>query len=66
MDHFWIIVNNVADEPDAFIMLPEEIKALAHRGEKNEKVSYWLQPAAYDIPDFKEAWRRIGYGHEMT
>jgi len=66
MGNFWIIVNNVADKPDAFIMLPEEVKALAHRGEKNEKVSYWLQPAAYDTPDFKEAWQRMGHGHEMT
>jgi hypothetical protein len=47
-------------------MLPKEIKKLAHRGEKDGNVSYWLQPAAYDTPKFKEVWHRIGHGHEMA
>ena len=64
MGDYWIIVNNVSKEPNAFILLPDEVKSLAHRGEKEGRVSYWLQPASYDNEQFKEAWHRIGYGHE--
>ena len=65
MGDYWIIVNNVAKEPNAYILLPEEVKSLAHRGEKDGRVSYWLQPTSYDVEQFKEAWHRIGQGHEM-
>jgi len=64
MGDYWVIVNNVNKEPNAFILLPDEVKSLAHRGEKEGRVSYWLQPASYDNGQFKEAWHRIGYGHE--
>ncbi|SUI59080.1 Uncharacterised protein [Shewanella morhuae] len=64
MGDFWLIINNVGKEPNVFVMLPEEIKNLAHRGEKNGIVSYWLQPTSYDTSNFKEAWHRIGFGHE--
>jgi acetyltransferase-like isoleucine patch superfamily enzyme len=66
MGEFWIIVNNVTIAPNSFIMLPAEIKTLAHKGEKNDAVSYWLQPTAYDKLEFREKWERIGYGHEMA
>ena len=64
MGDFWVIVNNLASEPNAFIMLPEEVKSLAHRSEKGDRVSYWLQPKAYNAPAFQETWGRIGLGHE--
>lgn len=57
---FWIIVNSVATEPRAFVMQPTEVKNLAHRGEKDGRVSYWLQPASYDTEKFAERWSRIG------
>jgi hypothetical protein len=41
------------------------VKKLAHKGEKEGRVSYWLQPTAYDIESFKEAWHRIGLGNNM-
>lgn len=59
MGDYWVIVNDVTREPNAFILLPNEIKKLAHRGEKEGRVSYWLQPNTYDIELFKEAWHRI-------
>jgi hypothetical protein len=63
MGDFWIIVNRVAsDTPAAFVMLPSEVRELAHRGEKDGRISYWLQPASYDRPEFREAWPRIGRG----
>lgn len=42
MGDYWIIVNDLAGEPTAFVMLPHEVKSLAHRGEKDVRVSYWL------------------------
>ena len=63
MGDFWIIVNKVVTaEPSAYIMLPSEVKKRAHRGEKEGRVSYWLQPADYEHVTFKEAWERIGHG----
>ena len=63
MGHFWVIVNNVAQEPCAFVMLPSEVKEKAHRGEKDGRISYWLQPTSYDTDEFREAWNRIGHGN---
>jgi len=60
MGDFWIIVNDVANKPKSYIMLPQEVKELAHRAEKDGRVSYWLQPSAYCIDEFHEAWDRIG------
>ncbi len=62
MGDFWVIINKVASSPTAFVLLPSEVKKLAHRGEKDGRISFWLQPKDYDQPQFKEAWKRIGYG----
>lgn len=62
MGDFWIIVNKVTTSPTAFVLLPSEVKALAHRGEKEGRVSFWLQPTSYDQESFKEKWKRIGHG----
>lgn len=56
---FWIIVNDLARTPRSFVMLPAEVKRLAHRGEKGTSVSYWLQPSSYDTDAFAERWDRI-------
>ena len=66
MGDFWIIVNEVAKEPKSYIMLPQEVKDLAHRGEKDGRVSFWLQPSAYCIDDFHEAWDRIGVPNQSV
>ncbi len=59
MGDFWIIVNNLSNKPTAFIMKPAEVRERAHRGEKDGRVSFWLQPPAYDQPLFREAWDRL-------
>jgi hypothetical protein len=65
MGDFWIIINNVNDEkPNAFIMKPDEVRQLSHEGVKDGIFSYWLQPKSYDVPEFKNAWDRIGHGHD--
>ncbi len=63
MGDFWVIVNKVAaPTPSAFILLPSEVRERAHRGEKDGRVSYWLQPGDYEQDLFREAWERIGHG----
>lgn len=45
MGDWWIIVTNAnTAAPVCFIMKPGEVKRLAHRGEKDGRISYWLQP----------------------
>ncbi len=61
MGDWWIIVTKaIADDPECFIMKPTEVRELAHRGEKEGRVSYWLQPSKYHTAEFREAWHRIG------
>lgn len=59
MGDFWIIINNLATEPQSFILTPDEVKARAHRGEKDGRVSYWLQPRDYAVEEFRDGWSRI-------
>ena len=61
MGDYWVIVNKAVTEPQAFVMKPEEVKDLAHRGERSGRVSYWLQPKSYDTDEFREAWGRIEF-----
>jgi len=62
MGDYWVIINRVATAPTAHVLLPSEVQAMAHRGEKDGRVSFWLQPTDYDQPQFREAWERIGHG----
>lgn len=62
MGDFWVIVNKVSTSPSAFVLFPSEVKELAQRGERDERVSFWLPPKAYDQDPFREAWGRIGNG----
>jgi hypothetical protein len=60
---WWIIVTNAGSaNPVCFIMKPGEVKQPAHRGEKEGRISYWLQPNQYKADEFREAWDRIGRG----
>jgi hypothetical protein len=63
MGDFWVIINRIVSRsPSAFILLPSEVRERAHRGEKDGRVSYWLQPGDYERDPFREAWERIGHG----
>jgi len=62
MGDYWVIVDKVAIEPRAFILLPSEVKQLAKYNEKNGKRTYWLNPTEYDQEKFRSAWSRIGLG----
>jgi len=57
---WWIIVSNaMSDLPLVSIMLPNEVKNRAHRGEKDDRVSYWLQPREYNQDQFRGNWDRL-------
>lgn len=58
---WWIItIFANSDSPKCYVMTLEEVRAAAHRGEKEGKISYWLQPKSYALPAFYEAWDRLG------
>jgi hypothetical protein len=60
---YFIVCRNVAlDAPECFVLTPAEVCELAHKGEKEGKVSYWLQPKHYAATEFRERWERIGRG----
>lgn len=60
--YWWIItVNANSDSPDCYILTIDEVRSAAHRGENAAGiVSYWLQPKSYLLPQYKEAWDRLG------
>jgi hypothetical protein len=70
LDHvasdFWIICRNVATEPECFVLTPDEVALRAHRGEKEGRVSYWLQPRDYVKDEFRDRWDRIGNAHDLA
>src|SRR5262245_55731662 len=55
MGDWWVIVTKIAiaPTPECFILKPDEVKAFAHRGEKEGRISYWLQPNKYHIEEFR-------------
>ena len=60
---WWIIVTNGGHgHPECFIIKPEEVSALAHRGVKDSRVSYWLQPRKYHTVNFA----RLGRGSDLA
>ena len=61
-DWLIIVTKVVTNEPQCFIMRPDEVRNLSHRGEEDGKISFWLHPRQYDITEFREAWARIGRG----
>jgi hypothetical protein len=59
MGDLWIIVNDVDKDPCVFIMKPQEVQERAHRGEKDGRVSFWLQPKSYETDAFRDKWERL-------
>lgn len=61
-DFIIVCVRAYSNEPNCFVLTPNEVRQLAHKGVKNGKISYWLQPKSYFCEQFKEKWRLIGLG----
>ncbi|MEZ0136683.1 hypothetical protein AB9U18_24750 [Novosphingobium sp. NRRL B-2648] len=59
---WWVItINANTAAPTCYVLTLDEVKAAAHRGENAAgTVSYWLQPKAYALEHFHEAWERLG------
>lgn len=56
---YWIIVNDINNNPQTFIMLPSEVKETAKSGTgKTGKPTYWIPKKEYIL--FKDRWDRIG------
>lgn len=55
-----VIVINVARNPEIYILSPGEVRDGVHKGVKDGKVSYWLQPSAYELSVFRDRWDKVG------
>lgn len=64
-DFVVVCVRAYPHEPDCFVLTPSEVCRLAHKGVKDGKTSYWLQPSAYYSDVYKERWSRIGTGADI-
>ncbi len=58
---FVIIVRNVLNKPEVFIMKSNEVKKKLHKRVKGNKISYWLQIKDYE--EFKNKWEIIDRGY---
>lgn len=56
---WWIITMHAnADQPVCFILTLEEVRSLAQKDLNGDR--FWLNPPAFDRPEYREAWGRIG------
>ena len=47
------------EPPVCYVLLPREVRQLAHRDERDGRISFWLEPSAYDVESFRERWDRL-------
>ena len=60
---FVVVCRSVLTEaPESFILTPGEARGSAVSAEHEGRTTFWLQPRAYDRPEFREAWSRLGVG----
>ena len=60
---FVIICRGVREEqPESFVLRPEDVTSRVHHGVKDGVSTYWLQPLQYEGAEFRERWDRIGDG----
>ena len=56
-----VIVNSLdTGKPRTYILLPDEVRAMAKRAGKGATVAYWLETKNYAADEFEETWQRIG------
>jgi hypothetical protein len=60
--HWWIITLNANSElPTCFVLTLDEVKAAALKNTNSAgKDSFWLEPRFYALPEYQEAWDRLG------
>jgi hypothetical protein len=57
---YLIICVNVLNEPELFVTTPTQIRQKIHKGEKDGRISYWLQPK--DYLEFRDTWKIVPSG----
>ncbi|KQQ39133.1 hypothetical protein ASF58_22845 [Methylobacterium sp. Leaf125] len=59
---WWVVTTNANTAlPSCYVLTLDEVRTGAHRGVNDAgKVSYWLQPKAYALSAYLEAWSRLG------
>ncbi|WP_227340125.1 hypothetical protein [Sphingopyxis sp. P8] len=59
---WWIITLNAnSASPVCYVLTLEEVRQLAARNVNSSgQVSHWLEPKVYAVPEFEEAWHRLG------
>jgi hypothetical protein len=60
MGDYLIICRNVFNDPEIFIASIDKIRGRIHRGEKEGRISYWLDPKQYE--EYRDNWDEIGRG----
>lgn len=63
-DYFIICrdIHNSNNNPEIFIMKTAQVKKKAHKGEKDGRISYWLQPKDY-LRFNRKLSKVLGYGY---
>ena len=61
-DYVVVCRHVIREKPECFVLTINEIRQLVHKGEKDGKISYWLQPRDYAVEEYFEKWNRIGSG----
>ncbi len=59
----FLIVCVLNASPEIYILAKEEVPDALHKGEKDGKISYWLQPRSYE--DHRDHWQEIGDGFDL-
>jgi len=64
---WWVVtINANTASPTCYVLTIDEVKTGAHRGENAAgTVSYWLQPKTYALPEYHEAWDRLGSPNDI-
>ena len=61
---WWVItIHANSDKPVCYVLRLAEVRTLAFQDKKGG--AYWLQPAAYDKAEFRDAWHRLGTLEEV-
>lgn len=60
--YWWVVtINANTATPTCYVLTIDEVKAAAHRGvNESGTISYWLPPKAFALPQYQEAWDRLG------
>jgi hypothetical protein len=56
----FLIVCVLNETPEIYILTKEEFQGKLHKGEREGRISYWLQPPQYK--DHQNKWEKIGDG----